>query len=214
MTEQVPDWRTRLTPARPPTHRPLPPTPQRQMFALDGVVTSELEAPWHECAGGTSELKWLAVGMLLLAMAVTGQLSALFTGLTMALVPVMLILLLTLALIRMLPGGRFFAGLALGGGLRSMRGQHHAPRAHPGRQLTVETETGATEEVLVASTRRLPAGSRLRVLGPRLMGRRHAWLIRPASGGAVIGRGVISTALGAPLMLLVTLATLVSAVAG
>ncbi|WP_159623738.1 hypothetical protein [Ruania rhizosphaerae] len=178
------------------------------------MVTSELEAPWYERAGGTTGLKWLAVGLLVLAMAVTGQITALFNALAMALVPVVLVLLVAMALIRMLPGGRFFTGLALGGGLRAMRGHSQAPRTPPGRQLTVETRAGDTEEVLVASTRRLPAGSHIRVLGPRLMGRRHAWVIRPASEGTVLARGVLSTAILVPVILVLTLATFASGVAG
>lgn len=213
MTDHHPDWRTRLAPSHSPTAQSLASTPRSRSFRVDGMVTSELEAPWHERAGGTREIKLLAALLLVLTMVVTGQISALFTAMTVALVPVLLVLLVAVALIRMLPGGRLFTGLALGGGLRAMRGHPQVPRFSPGRQLTVETSSGDSEEVLVASTRRLPAGSRLRVLGPQFMGRRHAWLIRLASGGTVIGRGVISTVLGVPLMLSIALANLLTAVA-
>lgn len=204
----APDWRTRVA-GRPAPYaaprtgsRPLP-------LRVVGTVTSEAEAPWLARAGGTRLVLVSALVGLVVALAITGQLVPLVLAVVVLLLPLLVVLVMLFVLAGMVPGGRFLAGGMVGAGLRRAGSARlRAAISSPGRQLTVASGDGLTEEVLVASSRRLPAGTAVSAYGPRVLGRRHAWLVRPHHGGLVVARGVAGAALVAPACALVAVALL------
>ncbi|MEQ7845775.1 hypothetical protein [Nocardioides kribbensis] len=211
VSNDVPDWRDRITPHQPNPVRAS--MPAHGFWSAQGVVTSELEAHWHTRAGGTRALLHLSILTYIVALTVSGQLPALFTRVTIALLPLLLLVLVVFGIAGMLPGGRFIAGAVMGAGLRGPGGvRRHPGPAAPGRQLTLTGATGEVEEVLVANSRRLPAGARIRAFGPRIFGRRHAWFVRPEAGGLVASRGVVSAMLVAPPLFALSVLTLLEVV--
>ena len=210
----VPDWRRRIARANTRTPSPRPAAPARRFMSSEGVVTSELEAPWHTRAGGTRPLLRLSILSYVAALAVSGQLAAIFTMMAIALMPFGLLIVIVFVMVDMMPGGRFIAGTLVGAGLRGSVNARHRTRAEaPGRQLTIASATGDTEELLVASSRRLPAGTGVRAIGPRIFGRRHAWFVRPAGGGLVASKGVGSAVFFAPVLFALSALTVFEAVA-
>lgn len=210
----VPDWRTRIAPtnSRIPSPRSADPAPG--FMSTDGVITSEMEAPWHTRAGGTRAVLLLSLVTLFVTLTASGQLAAVFATAAIDLMPLALMIVIMLVIANILPGGRFIAGAIVGAGARSVASARHRPRVDvPGRQLTIACSTGHTEEVLVASARRLPAGTRLHAIGPRIFGRRHAWVVRLAGGGLILSRGVVRTVFVSSLLLVLSALSLLEGVA-
>lgn len=209
----APDWRDRLSPGAPaPVHLPAPRSP-RAFWSAAGVVTSELEAAWESRAGGSRALLHLSVLTYVGSLAVSGQLGVLLTSLAVAVLPLVALVVVILVVLSLLPGGRFVAGALAAMGVRGVAGARRQPGpSSPGRQLTLASPSGEVEEVLVASSRRLPAGTTVRVFGPRLLGRRHAWFVRPEGGGLVTSRGALAAVAVAPALLVLSVLTLVGAV--
>jgi hypothetical protein len=210
----VPDWRDRLT-HRQPTPVPVSASgPSRGLWSSEGVVTSELEADWEVRAGGSRAVLRLSILTYLGSLAVSGQLGALVTSFSAAILPLVVLVAVLVVLVSLLPGGRFVAGALVASGVRGFSGARRRPGLNPpGRQITLAKPAGGVEEVLVASSRRLPAGTTVQAFGPRLLGRRHAWFVRPKGGGLVAARGAVSAVVVAPLLLLLSVVTLVGAVA-
>lgn len=212
VSNNVPDWRDRIT-----QHQPSPvrsSEKSRGLWSTHGVVTSELEAHWHTRAGGSRALLHVSILSYAVALAVSGQLAALFTKLTAALLPLVMLVVIVFVIAGMVPGGRFIAGAVMGVGLRGLGGVRREPGpAAPGRQLTVAGRTGELEEVLVASSRRLPAGTSIRAFGPRILGRRHAWFVRSQGGRLVPSHGAVSAVVIAPPLFTLAALTLIEAVA-
>lgn len=209
----VPDWRDRLT------HQatPVPASasrPSRGLWSSEGVVTSELEADWEVRAAGSRAVLRLSILTYVGSLAVSGELGALLTSFSVVVLPLVALVVVIVILVSLLPGGRFVAGALVGASVHGLSGARRGPRPNaPGRQITLAGPSGDVEEVLVASTRRLPAGTSVRAFGPRLLGRRHAWFVRPQGGGLVASRGAVAAVVVAPLLLLLSVLTLVGAVA-
>jgi len=214
LPNNVPDWRTRIAQSTTRGSVQHPSSRDRGLMSAEGVVTSELEAPWHTRAGGTRALLHLSIVSYVVALAVSGQLAAIFTMMAISLMPLVVLIVIVFVMANMLPGVRFIAGALMGAGVRGVGSARRGPKVvAPGRQLTIAAPTGETEEVLVASSRRLPAGTHVKAIGPRLFGRRHAWFVRPAGSGLVASKGVASATLVAPLLFALAVLTLIEGVA-
>lgn len=206
----VPDWRERIGPTHDQSPAPSP-VVSRGGWSTRGVVTSELEAPWYTRAGGARTLGCLSLLTYVVALAVAGRLAALATATVISLLPLLLLLSVFCVVVSMLPGGRFLAVAMLGVGLRGAgRARGNPGSTTPGRQLTLTGAAGEVEEVLVASSRRLPAGTSIRVFGPRLLGRRHAWFVR-SQGGLVPSRGVVPALVASAVLVALSAVTLLEA---
>lgn len=207
-----PDWRDRITHRQPAPVPVWASRPSRGLWSTEGVVTSEREAVWETRAGGSRALLRLSVVAYLGALAVSGQLGALLTSFAVAVLPLVVLVVVIVVLASRLPGGRFVAGALAGVGVRGIAGAHRQPGPHaPGRQITLAGPSGEVEEVLVASSRRLPAGTTVQAFGPRLLGRRHAWFVRPQGGGLVASRGAVAAVVVAPMLLVLSALTLIGA---
>lgn len=214
VSNDMPDWRDRISRSSTRPNPDLHAVPQRKFWSTEGVVTSELEAPWYTHAGGTRGLLNLALLTYLAALAVSGQLAGIVTAILAWLAPLVALVLILVVLTRMLPGGGLISTALIGAGIRGVGGFHrHASPVAPGRQITLVRPPGDTEEVLVASSRRLPAGTPIRVIGPRLLGRRHAWFVRSLGGSLIASRGVTSSVVVSPVLLTLSALTLIMAVA-
>ena len=139
----VPDWRDRLTHRRP---TPVPVSasrPSRGLWSSEGVVTSELEADWEVRAGGSRAVLRLSILTYVGSLAVSGQLGALLTSLSVAVLPLVVLVVVLVVVASLLPGGRFVAGALVGAGVRGFCGARRRPGPNaPGRQITLAGPSG------------------------------------------------------------------------
>lgn len=192
MTDHLPppDWRRRVASATSATPRPPAPATGSGLLCGRGTVTSEQEAWWVRSAPGTGVVRFGCVLVGIAVLVATGALARFATGAAGALAPYAVLLVVLVMLLGAVPVAgvvRLVLGLGLLG-LRRAGGP--GPAVAPGRQLTVATARGE-EEVVLATARRIPAGSRVTVLGPRWFGCRHAWAVRYGAGRLVVARGVL-----------------------
>ncbi len=194
-----PDWRSRVAgsgrnePYVAGSGRNQPSDPRRapsNQFVITGRVISESEAPWLHRAAGTRPLAFVLLVAVLLAALASGVLASIMAGVVAILLPFLLLFVLVAYVAGRIPGLRFLGGLASFGAWRA-RPPRAAAATVPGRQLLVSTADGRTEELMVASARRFPAGTEVTAFGPQLAGRRHVWAIRPTGHTFSWSRGVL-----------------------
>lgn len=198
------DWRTRAALSQPTAApdrdaassfdvRPRPALRTRPASATveaAGVVTSESPAPWVRDAPGTRIVRmasWLAIGTALLTTGVGSVLLATLVGLL--LVPLVLLVVIGLVARALGLGGSLLPTL-LSFGL--FRPRPRGRQGEPGSQLTVRRPDGSVEEWVLATSRRIPAGTPIRVWGPALAGRRSAWFLSVADGPIIATRGSLA----------------------
>lgn len=188
------DWRARVGGGGPvrPAPRDTRGRSERGPLRTTGRVTSEVEAPWLARAGGTGAVRGVAVLVLLGVLLGSGAVGAVLGALVVLLLPFVLVFVVLAWFVGRVPGLPFLGGALLAGGLRAgARSGGGRAGPVPGRQVTLVHADGSSGELLVASSRRLPAGTLLRVWGPAVLGRRHVWAAR-FPGGMLVARGVVS----------------------
>lgn len=176
---------------------------------VQGVISSENEAPYVQRAGGTRVVKALAAVVIVISIGSAGVLDDLAASAIYLLLPLVIVFVLLAWLVRLIPGMTF-----LGGGLFTLalqgRSRTATPQA-PGRQVIVECADGRTEELLVAHPRRWLAGRQTTAWGPRLFGRRQVWVAQVSGMGPVVARGVPSAVFWAGLAFLTFVLSMIGA---